>query len=133
MDKDIDQLKQNLKESLKLINSVGAAQFAKKMSTRKKDIENLIHADSPFTSEENIHLIIDYAIILNAFHTKEREFDKSNVEYNEHLLSACFSVGFAMGKGTDVISALPMMALSGTHSDYGKEIISQYFKNNPKN
>ncbi|MFO1257496.1 MAG: hypothetical protein U1E78_03655 [Gammaproteobacteria bacterium] len=130
MDKDINELKNNLRESIKLINSVGAAQFAKRMASRKSEIEQLIHADSFFTSEENVKLIIDYAIILNAFHAKERDLQKSNDEYHAHLLSACFSVGFAMGKGVDCISALPMMALSGAHSGYGKAVIEQYFKDN---
>lgn len=124
------ELFNKINESLSLIDSVGEAEFAKIMISKRKEMEELFRSQSPFTDQNAINIIINYAIILDKHHSSEETEASKRRERYEHLLVACFNAGYALGVGKDCPSALPIMALSALNIDMGKKLLADYSKQN---
>jgi hypothetical protein len=123
--KNQDDFSNTLQQSLKLINSIGPDEFAKIMSPKREEVEAIFQSSSPFTENNALKLIIDYALILNAFHSEDAKNGMQRIHYQE-LLAACFCVGFSLGVGKDCVAALPMLALSGSYLELGKKLLREY-------
>ncbi len=117
---------QKIMESQQLIDSVGEAEFAKMMVDRRNEMEDLFRSYSPFVETNAINIIVDCALILDAYHSKQKKPSTKRREHFEHLLVSCFNVGYALGVGKDCPSALPIIALSGLNMDMGQKILLEY-------
>lgn len=117
---------QKIIESQQLIDSVGEAEFAKMMVDKRNEMEDLFRSYSPFIETNAINIIVDCALILDAYHSEEKKPNSKRREHLEHLLVSCFNVGYALGVGKDCPSALPIIALSGLNMEMGKKILFEY-------
>ncbi|MGE3319683.1 MAG: hypothetical protein AB7I18_10355 [Candidatus Berkiella sp.] len=119
---------EKINESLALIDSIGESEFAKIMIPKRKEMEELFRSQSPFTDQNAINIIINYALILDEHHSQEEKEATKRRERYEHLLVACFNAGYALGVGKDCPSALPIMALAALNIDMGKKLLAGYTK-----
>lgn len=123
---DEQEYLQKIIESQKLIDSVGEAEFAKMMFEKRSEMEDLFRSYSPFTDTNAINIIVDCALILDAYHSKQKKPNTKRREQFEHLLVSCFNVGYALGVGKDCPAALPILALSGVNMELGKKLLLEY-------
>lgn len=125
-EEDQQEYLQKIIESQQLIDSVGEAEFAKLMVDKRTEMEDLFRSYSPFVETNAINIIVDFALILDAYHSKQKKPNNKRREQYEHLLVSCFNVGYALGVGKDCPSALPIIALSGLNMDMGQKILLEY-------
>lgn len=127
-----DNFMKDFNDSVTLINTVGVDEFVKQMKGKREDIEKILHSPSPFTSEENARIVVDYSSILKEFYSIETEPAHVKREDYEQLIAASFSVGYAIGMGIECAGTLPVLALSGAHLELGKKILQLYLQERQK-
>ena len=111
-----------------LINQLddkGLQSTANNLQQKRTEIESMVSSMNPYTEQETIDMISNYTIILDDLNNKAHS---TNKEALQKLLAATFSVGFAIGQGTDIAKTLPLMAIAGAQSDLGIKILNHYLK-----
>lgn len=129
-----------LQEITKTIDALGPEQYVEQMREKRKEIEDMLLENCAFSIEAQIGLIIDYATILDAYHSQIEDDKSFKKEQYQHLIAASYAVGFLMGKGLDYCSALPSVALCGAFHELGESTLAKsletrktYPKTTPKN
>ena len=112
------------------LNERGLNDAANSLNMKRAEIDSMLSKMNPYTEQETIDMISNYAIILDDLNTKDQ---KTNKEAYQQLLAATYSVGFAIGQGVDIAKVLPIMAIAGAQSDMGIKILSHYLKEKKKN
>lgn len=118
----------NMSELIDKLTKAGLNNVAMELEKNRPEIEALLANINPYSEEDIISMIVNYAAILYEFHRKESDIKKIRQEEYQLLLAATFSVGYAVGQGFEVANVLPIMAISGTHADLGKKILKTYIK-----
>lgn len=109
------------------INKVGIDKVHTEMQTYKPELDKLIAQLSPYSEENIVAMIANYAIILSELEANDRSTSNISQEARiKHLMSAAFSVGFALGGGAKAAEALPLLAIAGVHNNLGDKIITHY-------
>lgn len=118
----------NLDSLLKDMAVSDLGKIAIDLKSKKSDIEKELTRLNPFLESNTIKMIIDYATILNAYHS-----DKISEDHlMEHVVAATFSVAYAIGQGKEITQILPVLAVAGIHEEIGKKILTHYAKANVK-
>ncbi len=101
-------------------------QMAVELKNKRSDFEKTLINLNPFLKEECIKMIIDYAILLNCYHSKTPGNFTDKKEMMEHLIAATFAVAFTTANGVDVAKTLPILALSGVNIELAEKIVKDY-------
>lgn len=115
-----------LNKLLKDMASSDLAKVAADLKNKKTEIEKHLASLSPFLQNGVIKMIIDYATILNAYHS-DKASDNSSIE---HIVAATFVVAYAVGQGQEIAKMLPLLAVAGANEKIGGKILEYYKKVN---
>lgn len=124
-----DQINDELDKLLKDMASSDLAKVALDLKSKRSEIEKQLATLSPFLQTNTVKMIIDYATILNAYHS-DNTLEDSSIE---HIVAATFSVAYAIGQGQEITKILPILAVAGINEKIGKKILDNYKKNKQSN
>lgn len=112
----------NLQMSLELLQKMDKEAFVAAIGPKRQGIEQAIF-DSEVSKEDQLKLIADYSALIEMYYSKNNQTSDDNLAT---LMTACFTVGYALGLGKECVSLLPVFALSGANIEKGNQIMKAF-------
>lgn len=100
----------------------------KELSNNKDNIEEQLRNLNPYLQTSSNEMIVDYAMILISLLPDSLEDNTQKRARIEALLSATFTVAFALGKGEEIAKTLPVLAMAGINNQLGHELLKHFSK-----